>query len=253
MIPGQDNDRVIKGAFIIGFGILLLLYKMHFPIPHWIFSWEAILIAIGFYIGVKSRFENIASYILIGIGSIFLWDEVTGLGDLHQYITPIIIMAIGALVILKPRRKWNAEKWKSRWNYRNNYTGAGSTTSATGNTSTANEFDAEFLDINAVFGGVKRSVVSKNFKGGDVNCFMGGAEINLLQADISQPVVLEINAVFGGAKIVVPSNWDIKIEPTAVLGGIDDKRNMQQVISDPNKVLIIKGTCVFGGIEIRNF
>ena len=111
----------------------------------------------------------------------------------------------------------------------------------------------EFIEINSVFGGVKKIILSKNFKGGEINAFMGGAEINLLQADIKQNVHLEINNVFGGTKLILPSNWDVKNEITAVFGGVEDKRSINLPMPDPNKTIIITGSCVFGGIEIKNF
>ena len=82
---------------------------------------------------------------------------------------------------------------------------------------------------------------------------MGGTEINLMKADIQQPILLEVNNVFGGAKLIVPSNWDVKNEVTAVFGGIEDKRTINTGIPDPEKIIVLKGTCVFGGIEITNY
>ena len=82
---------------------------------------------------------------------------------------------------------------------------------------------------------------------------MGGAEINLQQADIKQPVTLEVNNVFGGTKIILPSNWDIKNEVTAVFGGVEDKRPYQSIVTNPDKILVIKGSVTFGGIEIQNY
>lgn len=82
---------------------------------------------------------------------------------------------------------------------------------------------------------------------------MGGTEINLLQADIREPVMLEINNVFGGTKLIVPAHWNIKNEVTAVFGGIEDKRNLSAGVTDELKVVILKGSCVFGGIEITNY
>jgi hypothetical protein len=86
-----------------------------------------------------------------------------------------------------------------------------------------------------------------------MNCFMGGTELNLLQADIQRPISLEVNAVFGGAKIIVPSNWDVKNHVTAVFGGLEDKRSINSAAPDPNKTVTLTGTVVFGGIEIKNF
>ena len=119
--------------------------------------------------------------------------------------------------------------------------------------SSAQDENAEYIEINTVFGSVKKIIISKNFKGGEINNFMGGTEINLLKADIQQPIDLEVNNVFGGAKLIVPSNWDVKNEVTAVFGGIEDKRAITTGVTDPGKVMVLKGTCVFGGIEITNY
>src|SRR5690349_22431252 len=43
-----------------------------------------------------------------------------------------------------------------------------------------------FIDVTAVFGGIKKNVLSKNFKGGDITSFMGGSEIDLSQADFNR-------------------------------------------------------------------
>ena len=94
--------------------------------------------------------------------------------------------------------------------------------------------------------------LSKNFKGGDITIFMGGAELNLSQADIQGTAALDITQIMGGTKIVVPPHWTIRSELTSVFGSIEDKR--QNIgIPNPEKVLIIDGTSVFGGIEIRNY
>ena len=113
--------------------------------------------------------------------------------------------------------------------------------------------DGEWLDTTAVFGSTKKVVLSKNFRGGDITCFMGGAEIDLTKADIQGKVMLDTTAVFGGIKLIVPPHWDVKVQTTAVFGGIEDKRPVQEVKSDTNKLLILDGAAVFGGIEIRSF
>ncbi|HZH94371.1 MAG TPA: LiaF domain-containing protein, partial [Flavisolibacter sp.] len=104
-----------------------------------------------------------------------------------------------------------------------------------------------------VFGGIKKIVLSKNFKGGDLVNFMGGSEINLTQADFSGRIRIETTNVFGGTKLIVPPTWDVQSEVVAVFGGVDDKRQLIGTGVDPNKVLVIEGTCIFGGIEIRSF
>jgi hypothetical protein len=39
----------------------------------------------------------------------------------------------------------------------------------------------------------------------------------------------------------------------AILGGVDDKRNIRPELIDPNRRLIIEGTSLMGGLEIRSF
>jgi predicted membrane protein len=111
----------------------------------------------------------------------------------------------------------------------------------------------DMIDVTSVLGNTQRIVVSKNFKGGDVTCFMGGSEIDMTQADIKGTVIMDITAVMGGVKMIVPSNWEIKSEINAVLGGVEDKRQVQGKVIDFNKVLVLKGTAFMGGIELRSF
>jgi predicted membrane protein len=115
------------------------------------------------------------------------------------------------------------------------------------------ENEADFIDSTSIFGGTKKVILSKNFKGGDITCFMGGAELDLSQADIKSPVVLDVTQIFGGTKIIVPPTWDVKSEVAAVFGGIEDKRRILTGNLNPDKVVILRGTSIFGGIEIKSY
>ncbi len=241
-----NGSRVGGGLFLLLAGILLLGYKMGAPIPGWIFTWPVLLIAIGLLSGFKSRFHNPGAYILILIGSVFLIDQSMPGIDLHQYIAPIILIGIGLLFILRPRRHSFGRCRRARWQ-RTHFSGYPDPKTSEPASS------EEYLDVHAVMGGVKKNIQSKNFKGGEIVCFMGGAEINFMQADIQQPVVLEINNVFGGTKLIIPGNWEVHTEISAVFGGVEDKRNFQNSTPDADKKIILRGSCVFGGIEINNY
>ena len=75
----------------------------------------------------------------------------------------------------------------------------------------------------------------------------------MAQADIKGTAILEITTVFGGTKLIVPSNWEVKSEAVTIFGGLEDKRNMQTIINNSDKILVLKGTVLFGGIEIKSF
>lgn len=111
----------------------------------------------------------------------------------------------------------------------------------------------DLIEATSIFGGTKKKVLSKNFRGGEMVNIFGGSEIDLLQADIEGTAVLEVTAVFGGATLLIPSHWNvISSEATAILGEIKDRRvSMGNV--DQSKTLILKGTVIFGGIDIKSF
>jgi len=239
------GGSLLTGIFFIVGGLLLLAYKMGAGIPAWIFSWPMILIIIGIKICFQSRFRNAGGYILLLVGSLFLVDKQIPELNMGDYIVPIAIILVGIMFIFRPRhdrREWR-EKWKQEWQH----------THTADAVYDINSTDGEFLDATSVFGGVKKVIVSKNFKGGDVTCFMGGAEIDLGKADIQGRVVLDLTNVFGGTKLNVPSHWDVKNEITAVFGGVEDKRAAYALNIDPSKILILSGTAVFGGIEINSY
>ena len=229
---------------------------MEAPIPDWVLSWPLLLIAVGLLTGVKSRFRNPGALIMITVGGVFLIDHMSPELKFHDYLVPIILIAVGLIFILRPKHNWthmSKHDWKKMY-----YSDPSSPreqhplTEVEPNTNITGESE-EYIEINAVFGGVKKIILSKNFIGGEINSFMGGTEINFMKADIQRTVVLEVNNVFGGTKLIVPSNWDVKNEVTAVFGGIEDKRNINSAISDHSKIMILKGTCVFGGIEVANY
>ena len=257
------HNHIFGGLIFLAAGGLLLAKRLGADIPDWLLSWPMFLIAIGFLISVKSNFKNSGGYIMILVGCAFLLSDIIPNVDMRNFIWPGVLIIIGLAFILKPhapiaryrrRRRWEdyqsgEKRWRKWEDYEpENYAQSEQEPVSPGVTDTS-----EFVEINAVFGGIKKIVLSKNFRGGEINTFMGGAEINLQQADIKQPVSLEVNNVFGGTKIIIPSNWDIKNEVTAVFGGVEDKRSINLSTPDVSKSIILRGTCVFGGIEIKNF
>ena len=223
------NGRPMGGLVIVIVGTFLLLRQLDVPFPHWLFSPWTFLIALGVFIGVRHQFRGIGWLIPIIIGSVFIADDLIYDFHIHRLFWPILIIALGMYMILRPKKK------ETFWE--------------------PTDSSEPLLDVVSVFGGVKKNIITKDFKGGEVTSVFGGSEINLTQADINGRAVLEITAVFGGSKLIVPANWQINSEElVAVLGALDDKRTfVSNATYDPNKVLVIKGTVVFGGIEIKSY
>jgi predicted membrane protein len=70
----------------------------------------------------------------------------------------------------------------------------------------------------------------------------------------SKPIpgcTIDVANIFGGSKIIVPEDWNIKIEVVSIFGGFDDKRSASVIArSNTSKVVVIKGACIFGGGEV---
>ncbi|MDQ2657168.1 MAG: cell wall-active antibiotics response protein [Bacteroidota bacterium] len=231
------TSRVLAGLFIVLIGVLLLARQTGVDIPRWIFSFEAILIALGLYIGIRHSFRGIAWAIPMSIGGFLLIDDVFPQYDIENFTWPLLVIGIGLFIMLRAGKKNDWKKWDQRHAFEEN----------TGE---------DYLDSTVVFGGAKKNIISKNFKGGEVVTVFGGTEINLMQAELQGSVVLDLTQVFGGTKLIVPPHWKIwSKDMVAVLGGIDDKRPLMAnaAAEDASKTLILKGTCMLGGIEIRSY
>lgn len=240
---GTDN-RFWNGVLLIGIGLIWAADEMMPWIPDWITSWEMLLIAIGFFIGIKSNFESKGWIIPVLIGGVFLVDDVFAWIDLGDYIFPIILVAVGVLFILKPRGSFREQMRKKKNSFTNEPEDAEVTSETYDKT--------DYVEISSVFSGSKKVLMTKFFKGGNVDCFMGGAELDLSQADIQQPVTINLSMTFGGLKIIVPAHWNLQNDVNAFFGGVDDGRKVYPA-TDSNKILILKGTALFGGVEIKSY
>lgn len=247
----KEGGRVIGGLILVAVGAALLLRNMGFFMPGWLFTWPMILILVGIYTGVKHNFRNNSWLILIAVGSFFLVNKFIPSLSLEPLFWPLVIIGAGIIFIVRPgRSNWMGTKTDNKFN---SWENAG-TVGLRDNQEEAVTDSSDYLMVRSVFSGVNKNVVSKNFKGGQISCVFGGAEIDLSQAEIAGPVILKFEVVFGGAKLVVPAHWAIQNEIDGIFHGIDDKRSFNPSASiNPDKVLVLKGSAVFGGIEIRSY
>ena len=248
-VKNTESGRIIAGLLLVGAGSVLLLKKMGFFFPGWLFTWPMILILVGIYTGVKNNFRNNSWLILISIGAFFLANHIIPELRLQPYFWPIAIIVAGLFFILRPSSFGNVNKVDSgdtKWSD----TGGGT---ATFSNSPVVVDSSDFIRLRSIFSGVNRNVLSKNFQGAVITTVFGGAELDLSQADITGPIVIKIEVVFGGVKLIVPSHWAIQNEIDGVFHGVDDKRKFN-LVPDINstRVVVLRGSAVFGGVEIRN-
>lgn len=241
------------GIFVVAVGVLFLLRAMEVNIPQWIFRWEMILIAVGFISLVKHRFRKGFGFVLMLIGGIFMVRSNFPDYIKPQLIWPVVIILFGLMIIFKPRKRRHdhkdCRKNRKRTDFRRH---AEFMKYSEENLDQISKDD--FIDSVTIFGGIKKNVVSKQFKGADIVTICGGSEINLHQADFEDKVIVEVTNIFGGMALIIPSNWQVKSELVSIFAGIEDKRPVHNAPSDiSEKILILRGTCIFGGIEINSY
>jgi hypothetical protein len=275
---GRQSGKVAGGLVLVVIGVLLLAAKTNaLFLPSWVFTWQMFLIVLGLFLGFRHSFQKPGWLVLVVIGSVFLLDDYFFFDfSLRRFFWPILIIGLGLWLMLRPKRRhpWEnqvgagpapAQTASEAPGYYTDpatgaypgytdYTSAYTSDAYTGAGAPEQAASVEdYVDSTAIFGGVKKNIITKNFKGGDVVSVFGGTELNLMQADMQHPVVLESTQIFGGTTLIVPPHWQIKSEMVAIMGGIDDKRPALPHGYDPNKVLILKGTTLFGGLNIKSY
>jgi predicted membrane protein len=243
----SENQKKLSNSFWVGvivltIGSLLLFDRMDLmDFPRWLFPW-GILIVAGVIVGINKRFQGVGWLVMILIGTFFMLDHIPGFPyDLDDYGAPVIIIIVG-LFILSRAVMGGASKEKRDFWQKHQHEGLVA----------SDEGGEDYFDIVTVFGGAKRKVFSKNFKGGEATCIFGGVEVDLSQADIESTVVIDATQIFGGMKLLVPANWELKSDAVAIFGSVEDKRMAPQSYAGGKK-LVITGFVMFGGIDIKSF
>lgn len=236
----KQSHRMFFGLALAVVGIILFLKSMGI-IPHHLFnistSWPVILIVIGLFSGLKHKFRNNAWWILMLIGIANLTPQFMILGKpSSHFVWPAFIVVAGLAIAFRPRRP--REKC---------YPKAGAVNTSINPDSNVN--------VDITFGGRKEIVTSKDFKGGLVSVSFGGCEINLTQADFTDPsVVLDLRVSFGGVEVIVPSHWEVQNEINPSFGSVEDERIIHTVTNnEAKKILILRGNCSFGSVEIKSY
>ena len=232
----RHKKRVFFGATLAVVGLVLMLTNLGvLPCLSLELSWPLILILLGVFIGIKSGFRNVAWWVLIIVGVANLTPQFMIMGrPSTRFVWPATVLVAGLAIALRPRKE-------------RCYPGGGAMSSNISSDSN--------LNIDVTFGGRKEVVTSKDFRGGSVAVTFAGCEINLTQADTTQPtVILDCRVSFGGVEIIVPSHWEIQNEINPSFGSVEDIRTLQTATTnETKKVLILRGSCSFGSVEIKSY
>lgn len=261
----SNNSNYGIGLLILALGALLLLRQLGILYPIWLLSWPMLFIAIGLFVLVSNNFKSGFGYFMLLFGAFFLIKTEFGFPrEIAPYIVPVGLMVVGLYILL--RRKDNRLHSGNEWRHPQSPKQGLEAERGPSSPSTAEEgspdeprpsswsrHSGDIISIEAFFGSVQKRVLSKNFRGGKASAVFGGTEIDLSQADMSEEAFLNIDVAFGGIKLIVPPHWDVQVNVSQVFAGTEDKRFYPQTNIDPTKILVIRGSMVFGGLEIKSF
>lgn len=257
MEKSHRRGKIMGGILVVAIGALFLARELGAEIPFWVFSWKMLLIGIGLILAVKHKFLHPGWFVLIAVGGAFLLTDIYPDMEIKPILWPSLIILAGLFIIFKPRRKRKFGQYRKHWKkwHEHNH----------GHHHRWEKWDrcereeepvnGDLLESVSIMAGIKKNILTKTFKGGEIVNVFGGSEINLTQADFEGKVTIEITQVFGGTRLIVPANWEIRSEQTVtVFGNVEDRRPTPQKIGgEPAKILVITGTTVFGGIDVRSY
>ncbi|MCF8364969.1 MAG: cell wall-active antibiotics response protein [Bacteroidales bacterium] len=238
----ENRSRtLIFAVIIIAAGALLLLRSvgiLPWEVSRVLLSWQMLLIVIGVF-NIFSSQHKVSGYILLGIGGFFMLDKFYYWDiSFWQVFWPMVLIGVGVAVLVNYQKN-------QRFGYHFNHDGMRDKGSD----------NDDYIDEVTIFSGTEKTITSQNFRGGKITSIFGGSEINLSQANLSpERNSIEVVSIFGGSTLIVPPDWDVKVNVTAVFGGFSDKRYKRTgVEKDYNKFLNVQGVVIFGGGEIKSY
>jgi hypothetical protein len=232
-----DRRQIVTPHLVLGLsallaGVLLLASNLGFaPAGHLLRFWPAALVVIGV---VKLARANgvggaVAGAAWLGIGA---WLFANNLGVLRitlweaaRTYWPLLLVALGLSMVRQTLRR---------------------TTSPGRHLDARNE-----LHIVAILGGNAGASASQAFRGGELTAILGGVDLDLREARMQNGrAVLDVFTMWGGLELKVPEGWVIENQMIVALGGYEDRTRPVGAPDAPR--LVLRGTTVMGGVEVRN-
>ncbi len=221
------TPRLIIGFAILALGMLWTLDNLDVlesePITRW---WAVILVIVGLVQAFDRRANRLAPIVLVGIGTLFLFDEANVIDFDLRDLVPLAIALFGGKLI------WEAVTRRAR------------SPEAIGDSDSV-------IHAFAMMGGVKRQSISREFRGGEANAIMAGVELDLRNAGIREgdDVIIDAFAMWGAVEIQVPPHWRVVASVLPIMGAFEDNTHPT---GETGPTLTIRGTAIMGGIEVKN-
>jgi Predicted membrane protein len=98
--------------------------------------------------------------------------------------------------------------------------------------------------------GIDEIFLEPVFYGGEISTIMGGAKLDLRRTTLPEgDTTLKISSICGGVTLLLPLDWNVKVNSDSILGGFGDHRRTNGVNND--RRLIIDASFILGGGSIE--
>lgn len=223
------QPRSVIGLIIIVLALLIFFDNLGINIFSKILSnWPLglVIIGIAMLVGPNKKEHGNGPYILIVIGLLFFLGHYRVFHyHWNALLFPLILLAVGVYIL----RPYITQPQ-------------------------SNGIPENRIEIFSILGGGEFSTRSKNLKGGHAICILGGADIDIREADMEgETMVITCLAFMGGVQIKVPLHWQVNVQAVPLLGGVSNKTScLAEKLQMPKKSLSITGLAVMGGVEVTN-
>jgi predicted membrane protein len=227
------SPRLVVGVIIVACGAALLLDNLGVFDARRVLRvmWPLALVAIG-VVMVRSpdhkRSRN-WGWVLITVGAWIFLGKIGWIGlSLWELLVPGLLLFVGGTLV------WRAIAGPPKMEH-----------------AATPDDHAEYVRSFALMSSCELRPVSRPFRGADLTAVMGGIKLDLIDTRMEgDTVAVDVFAFWGGIEIYVPPDWTVSSKVTTLMGGFIDKRRPTSVI--PTKTLIVRGSIVMSGIEVKN-
>jgi len=212
--------KLIVGIFFTLLGVLMTLDNLDLvDADRYLQFWPVIIIAIGI-LKLWDRRSRTFAVVAIIAGTLLLIFN-TGFVRVSIFdFWPVILIVIGLAIVLR----------------------------AFG-LPTSFKISRSDATIWGVFGVHKEAITSRHYAGNRIIAFLGGCELDLTSADIEQGTAeIDIVVTWGGVEIKVPEGWEVVGNIVPIMAGAD----IRTKAAPGGRRLIVNGTAIMGGIEIKS-
>lgn len=233
----QNNySSFIWAGVLVVLGLYFLLKNfglISFRLPTYLISWRIIPFIIGINALTKQKyFEGIFA---IGLSIFFFAPDFISKEAYQTYskLWPLLLVVAGGAIVYKRLRPTYPDatfKNKQDVNTRDK------------------------INETYIMSGGNKKITSSQFSGGRILCVMGGSQMDLTNANLNAPALIDIFVLMGGVELRIPKEWNVQVDVLPIMGGVEDKiTTYPDHVVNPAQRLVISGNIVMGGLEIKRY